>query len=100
MARNDDAASTQDWPGIRIHAIDIFQPPGMGIAPMSDMDLHQMVVNAALRAKSSAETLRKTCSEVRSKAMDRDLLSRHCDVLVTGRTRRGAATRRLSRCGP
>src|SRR5262245_49945013 len=56
MPRNDAAATGHVCPGIRIHAIDIVQPPGIGISPMSDMDPHQAMVTAALATKSSAET--------------------------------------------
>jgi hypothetical protein len=56
MPRNDAAAPGHDRPGIRIHAIDIVQPPGIGIAPIADMDEHQTIVTTALAAKSSAET--------------------------------------------
>jgi hypothetical protein len=67
MTRNDAAAAGHVCPGIRIHAIDIVQPPGIGIPP--DMDAHQWIVSAALAAKSSAETLQKACREARSKTM-------------------------------
>src|SRR5260221_2602616 len=66
MPRNDAAASGQVCPGIRIHAIDIVQPPGIGISPIADMDAHQTIVTAALAAKSSAETPKNTCWEARS----------------------------------
>jgi len=33
MPRNDAAAPGHVYPGIRIHVIDIVQPPGIGIAP-------------------------------------------------------------------
>jgi hypothetical protein len=56
MPRNDAAAPNHVCPGIRIHAIDILQPPGIGISPVADMDVHQGIVAAALAAKSSAET--------------------------------------------
>src|SRR6266851_3096806 len=56
MPRNDAAAPAHVCPGIRIHAIDIVQPPGIGISPIADMDAHQTIVTAALAAKSSAET--------------------------------------------
>ena len=56
MARNDAAARGHVCPGIRIHAIDIVQPPGIGISPIADIDMHQTIVPAALAAKSSAET--------------------------------------------
>jgi hypothetical protein len=66
MPRNDAAAPGHVCPGIRIHAIDIVQPPGIGIA---DIDAHQKIVNAALAAKSSTETPKKARSEVCSEAM-------------------------------
>jgi hypothetical protein len=69
MRRKDDAAPSQVCPGIRIHAIDIVQPPCIGISPMADMDAHQTVVSVALAAKSSAETPKKTCCERRSENM-------------------------------
>src|SRR5215831_1079319 len=69
MARNDDAAPGHVCPGIRIHAIDIVQPPGIGISSIGDMDAHQRVVSAALAAKSSAETPRKAWWEARSEAI-------------------------------
>jgi hypothetical protein len=69
MPRNDAAAPGQVCPGIRIHAIDIVQPPGMGIPPIADMDAHQTIVTAALAAKSSAETPKKARSEARSQTM-------------------------------
>jgi hypothetical protein len=55
MPRNVAAAPGQDWPGIRIHAIDIVQPPGIGIAPIADMDEHHTIVITVLAAKSNAE---------------------------------------------
>jgi hypothetical protein len=59
MPRNDAAAPGQVCPGIRIHAIDIVQPPGIGISPIAEMDVHRTIVTAALAAKTSAETPRK-----------------------------------------
>jgi len=73
MPRNDAAAPGHDCSGIRIHAIDIDQPPGIGIPPIADMDAHQPIVAAALAAKSSAETPKKARSEVRSEAMRREI---------------------------
>jgi hypothetical protein len=46
-------------PGIRIHAIDIVQPPGIGISPIADMDAHQTIVTAALAAKSSGDAKKR-----------------------------------------
>jgi hypothetical protein len=70
MPRNDAAAPDQVCPGIRIHAIDIVQPPGIGIPPIADMDAHQTIVAAALAVKSSAETPRKARWEARSGTMN------------------------------
>src|SRR5712692_3774963 len=69
MPRNDAAAPGHVCPGIRIHAIDIVQPPGIGISPIPDMDAHQRIVTAALAAKSSAETPKKARFEARSETM-------------------------------
>ena len=53
---NESVASGHVWPGIRIHVIDIVQPPGIDIPPIDDMDEHHAIVTAVLAAKSSAET--------------------------------------------
>src|SRR4029453_17042254 len=68
MPRNDAAASSHVCPGIRIHAIDIVQPPGIGIPPVAAMDVPHAIVTAALAPKSSAKTPRKPCWEPRSDA--------------------------------
>src|SRR5258705_3834694 len=73
MPRNDAAAPGHVCPGMRIHAIDIVQPPGIGISPIADMDAHQPIVSAALSAKSSAETPKKARWEARSAAMRREI---------------------------
>jgi hypothetical protein len=69
MSTNDAAAPGHVCPGIRIHAIDIVQPPGIGISFIADMDAHQTIVTTALAAKSSAETLKKARWEARSETM-------------------------------
>src|SRR6266545_6880996 len=89
MPRNHAAAPGQVCPGIRIHAIDIVQPPGIGISPIADMDAHQTIVTAALAAKSNAETPKNVSWEARSEAMRTSLSA--C------RTRRGGATTSRSR---
>src|SRR5467141_5279740 len=75
MPRNDAAAPVHVCPGMRIHAIDIVQPPGIGISPIPDMDAHQTIVTAALAAKSSAETPQKArwagCSEIMRREISR-----------------------------
>src|SRR3989441_940965 len=73
MPRNDAAAPGHVCRGIRIHAIDIVQPPGIGISPIADMDAHQTIVTAALIAKSSAETPKKACWVARSEDMRREI---------------------------
>jgi hypothetical protein len=47
MRTKEAVAPAHVCPGIRIHAIDIVQPPGIGIAPAADIALHQAVVTAA-----------------------------------------------------
>jgi hypothetical protein len=69
MARNAAAAPIHVCPGIRIHAIDIVQPPGIRIPPIADMDLHQRIVTAVLQAKIRAETPKKACWRFRDEAM-------------------------------
>ena len=69
IATNDAAAPGHVRPGIRIHAIDIVQPPGIGMPPIADMDAHQTTVTAALAAKNSAETPRKARWDDRSNVM-------------------------------
>src|ERR1700751_2028539 len=49
--------------GIAIQAIDIVQPPGIGISPIADMEPHQTIVTATLAANSSADRLKKARSE-------------------------------------
>src|SRR5436309_4696071 len=71
MPRNDAAAPGHVCPGIRIHAIDIVQPPGIGIPPIAVMDPHQTIVTAVLAAKSSAETLKKARSETMAREISR-----------------------------
>src|SRR5499433_311595 len=64
MPRNDPAAPGHVCPGIRIHAIDIVHPPGIGISPIADMGAPQTIVTTPLAAKSSAEAPRKARSDV------------------------------------
>src|SRR4029450_3559844 len=73
MPRNDAAAPGHVCPGIRIHAIDIVQPPGIGISPIADMDASRTIVSAALATKSSAETPKKARWEARSEAVRREI---------------------------
>jgi len=62
MPRNDAAAPGHVCPGIRIHAIDIVQPPGIGISPIADMDVHQMIVSACWLLRAGLRR-RKTLAE-------------------------------------
>src|SRR6185436_7731821 len=59
MPMNVAAAPAQDCPGMRIHAIDIVQPPGMSIPGIADMDAHHDIVSAALPRNSSAAVTKK-----------------------------------------
>jgi hypothetical protein len=59
MPMNDAATLAHVCPHRGVHAIDIDQPPGIGISPIADIDEHQTIVNAELTAKSSAETPKK-----------------------------------------
>src|ERR1700730_16173301 len=68
MPRNDAAVSAHVCPHIGIHAIDIVQPPGIGISPIADMDVHQTIVPAALVAKSRTEVSKKARWETRADA--------------------------------
>jgi len=68
MPAKDAAAPDHVCAGIRIHIIDIVQPPGIGIPRIADMDAHQTIVSAALVAKNDAEMPAKARSEVRSEA--------------------------------
>jgi hypothetical protein len=69
IARNEAVVSLQVCPGIRIHIIDIVQPPGIGIPRVSDMDAQQSIVTAALVANSNEEMPTKTRSDLRSDAL-------------------------------
>src|SRR5262245_845044 len=83
MPRNDAAAPGHVCPGIRIHTIDMVQPPGIGISLIADIDVHQSVVTTTLAAKNSAEVPKNPIA-----------------LLSAWRTRRGGATRSRSRSGP
>jgi hypothetical protein len=72
MPRKDTAAPLHVWPGIRIHAIDRVQPPGIGISLIADMDAHEWIVTAVLATKSSAEMPKKACWEARADTLPRE----------------------------
>src|SRR3954466_13757047 len=63
MPTNDAAPVSHACPGLRIHIIDIAQPPGIGIPAMSDMDALQPIVSAALTANISADTAKNASSD-------------------------------------
>ncbi|HSV14155.1 MAG TPA: hypothetical protein VLI90_07840 [Tepidisphaeraceae bacterium] len=66
MARKDAAASTHVCPGMRIHIIDIVQPPGIGIPRIAGMDAHEVIVSATLIANSKEEMPTNARFQVRS----------------------------------
>src|SRR5215468_7338887 len=83
MPRNDAAAPGHVCPGVRIHAIDIVWPPGIGMSPIVDMEAHQTMVAAVLAAKSSAETPNSARSAARSRPLRRENLeSRTCATTI------------------
>jgi hypothetical protein len=59
IPRNDAVAQGHVCPGIRIHSIDIVQPPGMGISLIADIDVHRRTAAAVLTVKSRARTAKK-----------------------------------------
>jgi len=85
MPMNDAAAAGHVCPGIRIHIIDIVQPPGIGIPRIADMDPHQTIVSAALVAKSDAETPTKARWDVRSEAIPASMLRQIRDSKLLAR---------------
>jgi hypothetical protein len=54
---------------MRIQAIDIVQPPGIGMPCIDDIDAHQRMVTVALKAKRIASTPKKARWEVRAESM-------------------------------
>jgi hypothetical protein len=40
---------------MRIHIIDMLQPPGIGMSGIADIELHEVIVNAVLAANRAAE---------------------------------------------
>src|SRR5689334_14838673 len=76
MQRNEAAAPIHVCPEICIQAIDIFQPPGIGISPIADMDVHQAIVTPALTANSSAEETKNAFLETLSEAITPDSVQR------------------------
>jgi hypothetical protein len=85
MPRNDIAAPGHVCPHIRIHIVDIIQPPGMGISPIADMDTAPAIVTAALTANSSAETPMNARLDARMSierlAFSRVLLAHACCIV-------------------
>jgi hypothetical protein len=80
MPSNDPAAPAHVCPAIRIHVIDIVQPPGIGIPSIADMGAHQTIVNVVLAANSSEETARIACSAFRSETLRRKI---HSPAVIT-----------------
>src|SRR5512141_1156160 len=102
MTRKDAAAPAHVRPGIRIHAIDIVQPPGMRI-PIADMDPPHTIVTAALAAKSSAEVARKAPwdASTETRAVDRGGRSRvSTAILVMAASGRIAPASGVRASGP
>jgi hypothetical protein len=69
MPRKDAAAKGHPCPQNGIHAIEIVHPPGIGSAPIADMDAEEAAVAAALAANTSAETPKNARSETNRASM-------------------------------
>ena len=65
MPRNVPAAVAHDWPGMRIQAMDIVQPPGISMPGIAAMEEHQATVTATLVPKASAAATMKVRSAFR-----------------------------------
>src|SRR3954462_7685011 len=85
MQMNDAATWDHACPGMRIHAIDIVQPPGIGMPRVPDMDAHQTIVSAALVAKSNARTPTNERWDVRSEGMPTSMLRQMRDSELLAR---------------
>src|SRR4029079_10799647 len=73
MPRNDAATPGHVCPGIRIHAIDIVQPPDIGIPPIADIVVDATTVSATLTANSSAQTPKNARSGAGAKITGRSV---------------------------
>jgi hypothetical protein len=80
MPSNEPVAPAHVCPGIRIHPIDIVQPPGISIPPIAGMGAHETIVKAALAANSSEETARNAGSAFRSEPLRRKF---HSPAVIT-----------------
>jgi hypothetical protein len=69
MRRNDAAAPGQVCPGVR-HALDIVQPPGIGIRSIADMAAHQTIVTAALAPGAAPRRRRRLAGKLARKPCD------------------------------
>jgi hypothetical protein len=63
MRTKEAVAPAHACPGIRIHAIDIVQPPGISIAPAADIVLHQAVVTATQTTNTIPKSKTKVCRD-------------------------------------
>jgi hypothetical protein len=69
MPTNDAAAANHVWAGVRIHAMDIVQPPGIGIALVVGMEAHHVALNAVLTANAIVEMPKNANRDTRSATM-------------------------------
>jgi hypothetical protein len=60
---NDAAARAHVRPQVGIHSVDIDQPPGIGTAPIADIDALCAIVAATLATNSNAQTPTNTRSD-------------------------------------
>jgi hypothetical protein len=55
IATNETAEPHQVCPGMRIHVMDIDQPPGIDISPIADMEAHHTIDNSAVTTNTKAD---------------------------------------------
>src|SRR5512146_1853745 len=102
MPMNEAAAADHVCPGIRIHVIDIVEPPGMAMPPGADIGAYRAIVSAALATKSSADTANRAGSDATRCGIALARLAKAARIarLSARRTRRAGATRSRPRCAP
>src|ERR1700754_5175793 len=66
MPRNDVAASSHVWSGMRIHVIAVTEPPHRGTCPMADIGPCQAIVVAEQIRNSAAQAPKNQYRDTRS----------------------------------
>ena len=69
MPRKGAAVPGHVCPHIGSHAVDIVQPPGIGISSMADMDARQTIIPAALALRATPRRRRRLVAKHRGKSL-------------------------------